>query len=238
MVFVFYTKKFCVLCAKQQLLKELNCDTAFSIKLPAGLPLIGGVQLDIAESVVITWVVMAVILILSIILTSNLKVHNVSRRQLEGIVTGMIGEEGKRYVPYLVSVLLYLGISNIIGLFGMKPPTKDLNVTAALALMSIILVEAAGIRKKGVGGWVKSFTEPIAIVTPINILEVFIKPLSLCMRLFGNVLGAFVIMELLKLLVPVALPVPFSFYFDIFDGLIQAYVFVFLTSMYIKEAIE
>ena len=221
-----------------ELLKELNCDTAFSIKLPAGLPLIGGVQLDIAESVVITWVVMAVILILSIILTSNLKVHNVSRRQLvaetivtklEGIVTGMIGEEGKRYVPYLVSVLLYLGISNIIGLFGMKPPTKDLNVTAALA---------AGIRKKGVGGWIKSFTEPIAIVTPINILEVFIKPLSLCMRLFGNVLGAFVIMELLKLLVPVALPVPFSFYFDIFDGLIQAYVFVFLTSMYIKEAIE
>ena len=92
-----------------ELLKELNCDTAFSIKLPAGLPLIGGVQLDIAESVVITWVVMAVILILSIILTSNLKVHNVSRRQLvaetivtklEGIVTGMIGEEGKRYVPY------------------------------------------------------------------------------------------------------------------------------------------
>lgn len=65
-----------------ELLKELNCDTAFSIKLPAGLPLIGGVQLDIAESVVITWVVMAVILILSIILTSNLKVHNVSRRQL------------------------------------------------------------------------------------------------------------------------------------------------------------
>ena len=98
----------------------------------------------------------------------------------------MIGEEGKRYVPYLVSVLLYLGISNIIGLFGMKPPTKDLNVTAALALMSIILVEAAGIRKKGVGGWIKSFTEPIAIVTPINILEVFIKPLSLCMRLFGT----------------------------------------------------
>ena len=160
------------------------------------------------------------------------------RDEVEGIVTGMIGEEGKRYVPYLVSVLLYLGISNIIGLFGMKPPTKDLNVTAALALMSIILVEAAGIRKKGVGGWIKSFTEPIAIVTPINILEVFIKPLSLCMRLFGNVLGAFVIMELLKLLVPVALPVPFSFYFDIFDGLIQAYVFVFLTSMYIKEAIE
>ena len=104
--------------------------------------------------------------------------------------------------------------------------------------MSIVLVQYAGIHKKGFKGWLKSFTQPMAIVTPINILELFIKPLSLCMRLFGNVLGAFVIMELLKSLIPVVLPVPFSFYFDIFDGLIQAYVFVFLTSLYIKEAVE
>ena len=72
----------------------------------------------------------------------------------------------------------------------------------------------------------------------INILELFIKPLSLCMRLFGNVLGAFVIMELIKILMPAVAPVPFSLYFDIFDGLIQAYVFVFLTSLYIREAVE
>lgn len=75
-------------------------------------------------------------------------------------------------------------------------------------------------------------------MTPINILELFIKPLSLCMRLFGNVLGAFVIMELIKILAPAVAPVPFSLYFDIFDGLIQAYVFVFLTSLYIREAVE
>jgi F-type H+-transporting ATPase subunit a len=158
--------------------------------------------------------------------------------KLQDFVTGMIGEEGKAYVPYLCTVLLYIGLANIIGLFGMKPPTKDMNVTAALAIMSIILIEAAGIRKRGVKGWLKSFTQPIAIVTPINILEIFIRPLSLCMRLFGNVLGAFVIMELIKLLIPVAVPIPFSLYFDIFDGLIQAYVFVFLTSLFIKEAIE
>jgi len=58
------------------------------------------------------------------------------------------------------------------------------------------------------------------------------------MRLFGNVLGAFVVMELLKAIVPAIIPIPFSLYFDIFDGLIQAYVFVFLTSLFIKEAIE
>lgn len=222
------------------LLAELECETAFSFD-------IGTFHVDVLESVVITWVIMAFVLLLSVFLTRNLKVRDVSRRQLvletivvklQNFVAGMIGEEGKAYVPYLCTVLLYIGLANIIGLFGMKPPTKDMNVTAALAIMSIILIEAAGIRKRGVKGWLKGFTQPIAIVTPINILELFIRPLSLCMRLFGNVLGAFVIMELLKLLIPVVLPIPFSLYFDIFDGLIQAYVFVFLTSLFIKEAIE
>ena len=81
---------------------------------------------------------------------------------------------------------MYLGVANLLGILGFKPPTKDLNVTAALALMSIVLIETAGIRVKGLKGWLKSFTEPIAIVTPINIMEVFIKPLSLCMRLFAR----------------------------------------------------
>lgn len=223
----------------ENLLEELTCEDVFTI------PILGGI--GISESTVITWVVMAVLVLLALFLTRDLKVDHISRRQaaaemivvkLNGMVEGMAGEEAKEYIPYLVTVLLYIGVSNLIGLLGMKPPTKDLNVTAALAIMSIVLIEAAGIRKKGVKRWLKSFTEPIAIITPINILEVFIRPLSLCMRLFGNVLGAFVIMELIRQLVPVALPLPFSFYFDIFDGLIQAYVFVFLTSMYIKEAVE
>ena len=84
----------------------------------------------------------------------------------------------------------------------------------------------------------KRFAKPMAILTPINILEIFIRPLSLCMRLFGNVLGAFVIMELVTLVVPVGVPAILSLYFDVFDGLIQAYVFVFLTSLYIAEAVE
>ncbi len=224
----------------EELMEKLNAETAFTVHL-------GSLEIPVAESVVVSWVVIAVIGLLSFFLTRNLKTQNISRRQaaaefivtrLEGMVEGMIGEEGKEYVPYLITVLLYLGFSNIIGLFGMKPPTKDMNVTAALAIMSIVLVQAAGIRKKKVKGWLKSFTQPIAVVTPINILELVIKPLSLCMRLFGNVVGAFVIMELLICLVPVGIPLVFSMYFDIFDGLLQAYVFVFLTSMYIAEALE
>lgn len=230
-----------------ELLAELEVETAFTVTIPKVLPLLGGFKVEIAESVAVTWIIMAVVFLVSVFLTRDLKVNNVSRRQLiaetivvklENFVEGMVGEHGKVFVPYLATVLVFLGLSNTIGIFGMKPPTKDMNVTAALSLMSIVLIEYASVKKRGWKGYFGHFKEPIAIVTPINILELFIKPLSLCMRLFGNVLGAFVIMELIKLLIPVAVPIPFCFYFDVFDGLLQAYVFVFLTSLYIKEAIE
>ena len=222
-----------------RIMEELTCKTAFTIPVFGGIP--------IAESVAVSWIIMGVLVVLSIVLTRHLRVTEPTRRQvaletavagLEHIFDGILGEKGRRYVPYMVTVLLYIGVSNIIGLFGLKPPTKDLNVTAALALMSIILVETSGIRSKGLKGWLKSFADPSPVIAPMNLLEVIIRPLSLCMRLFGNVLGAFVIMELIKQLLPVALPVPFSLYFDIFDGLLQAYVFTFLTSMFIQEKIN
>ena len=221
------------------LMEELEAATAFTI------PIFGGI--DVAESTVISWVIMAIIMILTLVLTRNIKVENPGKLQvgveyvvesLQNIVRGIVGHEGERYVPYLATVLVFLGISNVFAVTGMKPPTKDLNVSAAVALMSIVLVQIASIRQNRVKGWLKGFTKPIAVVTPINIMELAIRPLSLCMRLFGNVLGAFVVMKLLEHLVPVILPAVFSLYFDFFDGLIQAYVFVFLTGLFIKEAIE
>ena len=104
--------------------------------------------------------------------------------------------------------------------------------------LSIFLIEYAGFHKKGLKGFLKSFAEPSPVMLPINILEIAIRPTSLCMRLFGNVLGSYVVMKLLEFICPAILPIPFSLYFDFFDGFIQAYVFVFLTSLFIKEAIE
>lgn len=221
------------------LLEELNCETVFTIPLFGGIP--------VYESVVVTWIIMAVVFLLCFLLVRNLNVENPERRQvaveaavkwLYDFFSETVGERGKQYIPYLSTVIIYIGIANLIGLLGFKPPTKDMNVTASLALMSIILIEVSGIRAKGTKGWLKSFAEPMPVILPINILEIFIKPLSLCMRLFGNVLGSFVIMELLKMVVPAIVPAVFSCYFDIFDGLIQAYVFVFLTGLFIKEATE
>lgn len=221
------------------MMEELDCKTAFTIPVFGGIP--------VAESVVITWVIMAILVIGSIVLVRGLRVENVSKKQLvlETIVGtlydffyDLLGEKGKRYIPYLMTVGIYIAFSNMIGLLGMKSPTKDVGVTGALALMSIVLIEYSGVHAKGPKKFLKSFAEPIPIMLPMNILEMFIRPLSLCMRLFGNILGAFVIMELIKYVAPVLVPIPFSMYFDIFDGFIQAYVFVFLTSLFIKETIE
>ena len=205
-------------------MEELNCDTAFTI------PLFGGIK--ISESVAVTWIIMAVVVLLCVIFVRNLSVENPGKAQL--LLESAIG----RYIPYLITVLIYIGIANIIGLFGFKPPTKDLNVTIALAVMSMCLIEYSGIHKNGLKHWVKHFAKPVPFVAPIMVLEIVIRPLSLCMRLFGNVLGAFVIMELLKIVAPAIIPIPFSFYFDIFDGFLQAYVFVFLTALFMNEEQE
>ena len=225
----------------EALAEELQTEVAFTIPLFGGIP--------VHESIVVMWGIMAFIMIAVLLLTRNLKiVPGRGQAMLESAVTwvnnfleGNMGKASRPYFAYLGTVLLLLGISNLIGMFGfgIKPPTKDINVTVAFALLSIILIEVSTFRAQGgLKGFLSSFTKPMAIMTPINIMEIGIRPLSLCMRLFGNVLGAIVVMALIKHLLPLIVPLPFSFYFDIFDGVIQAYVFVFLTSLYIKEAIE
>ena len=209
------------------------------------IPLFGGIP--IYDSVAVTWVIMAALVLLSKILVRNLRVEDPGKAQLflessigflRDFFLDLVGEEGKIYIPYLISTAVFIGAANLIGIVGFVPPTKDLNMTAALAVISIAVIEYAGFHKKGARGFLKSFAEPVAVILPINILEIFIRPISLCMRLFGNVLGSFVVMELIKLVVPVIIPIPFSFYFDIFDGVIQAYVFVFLTALFIKEQLD
>lgn len=214
---------------------------------PFDVPLLGPIH--ISESVVITWFIMAVVMVLVLVLTRKMEiVPKKGQALVEFAVTwvtdffeGNMGKAGRRYVPYLSTVFLYLAIANMIGMFGfgIKPPTKDINVTAALAVMSIILIEAATFRARGgLGGFFKSFLKPMPIMLPINIMELAIRPLSLCMRLFGNVLGAFVVMKLIEHVCGLIAPMVFSMYFDVFDGLIQAYVFVFLTSLFMAEGIE
>ena len=226
----------------KELAEELSIEEVLSFK-------IGNMNISVDESTVVSVIITVAMTVLALILTHNLKVEGeLSKRQLllelmytkaEEFFKGMLQPEAYRYIPWLMSVALYIGVANIIGLFGFKPPTKSMQVTAVLALTSIVLVEYAGIRAKGLGGRIKAFAKPIWLITPINILELFTKPMSLCMRLFGNVLAAFTIMELIKIVTRnILIPIIPSLYFDIFDGLLQAYIFVFLTTIYVHEAVE
>lgn len=200
----------------------------------------------VPESVVVTWVIMAFLVIASFLLTRNLKKTPTKGQALLELAIDSfnrfckenLGDHWRPFAPWIGTVALYLVCANLSGLAGLPPPTRDLTVTAALALMSMVLIYGAQFRYHGLKGGLKRFAEPTPLLLPINVMEVVIRPLSLCMRLFGNILASFVIMEMVKAIFPAVLPVPFSLYFDLFDGLIQTLVFVFLTTLFVGESVS
>jgi F-type H+-transporting ATPase subunit a len=213
------------------------------------------------------WLVMAIIIILAYIVTRNLKnVPDGKQNLVESFVKFItnfskdnMGHFGKHFVPYLGTLILFLIFSNIVSVFNIipiggilraitgvqafeemtiKPPTLDPNLTICFALISIFMVLFSSIRFRGLKGWLHYHIEPMPVMLPFKLMDYFVRTLSLSMRLFGNILGAFIIMELLYATIPFLVPAGFSIYFDLFDGILQAYVFVFLTSLYIAEAVE
>ena len=224
---------------KESLVSELGNKTAFTI------PVLGGVP--VADSVVVTWIIMSLLVVISLMLTRKLSVRSPGKVQvalewavqfLNGFVKTNIGTHWRPFAPWLGTVALYIGFSNLIGILGLTPPTKDISVTTALAIMSMLLIYGSQFRYNGLLGGLKKFAAPMPLLLPINLMEVVIRPLALCMRLFGNILGAYIIMEMLKFVAPVILPAIFSIYFDLFDGLIQTVVFVFLTTLFTGEGIK
>lgn len=211
-----------------------------------------GFEIEIGNTIVVTWIIMAAIILLAVLMTRRLSVDKPGRAQLllemlvefvNNMCEGSIGHHFKAFVPYIGTILLYLVFSNLITLFNfipgmhLYPPTKDINVTATLAIMSIVLVIFASFRYQGIKGWAKSLISPMPVMLPFKLLEYITKPLSLCLRLFGNVIAAFLIMELIMAFLP-PLGIPLSLYFDLFDGILQAYIFVYLTVVYLGEAVE
>lgn len=231
---------------------------------------IGGRSIPfITDTVVNMWIIMAVIMVATLLLTRKLtRIPSGGQKIAETLVDFVgnmaktqIGHHYKPFVPYLGTVLIFLAASNLIAIFniipdghdlaiffnnpalenfefGLHPPTKDFNVTLCLALFSIIIVVGSEFKYRGFKGWVRSFYTPTPISAFIKLLDYVVRPMSLCLRLFGNILGGFIVMTLLYMAMPVFAPAVIGIYFDIFDGCLQAYVFVFLTMLYIAEAVE
>ncbi|MDR0321529.1 MAG: F0F1 ATP synthase subunit A [Treponema sp.] len=236
-------------------MEELEIKTIFTIAF-------SGVEIPITETVIVSWIVMAILIIASVILTRKLKeIPKGSQTFLEAAVEflnnfskNQFGSFSKHLGPYMGALFLFLLLANIIPVlsplsfkafgfefappFPIRPPTRDINVTAALAVISILLLIVCGFAARGFKGWFKRLLYPVPFMLPFNIMEYGTRLISLSLRLFGNILGAFVLMSMIEKLFPAVLPAVFSLYFDFFDGLIQAMIFVFLTSLYISEAVK
>ncbi|MDE5715679.1 MAG: F0F1 ATP synthase subunit A [Anaeroplasmataceae bacterium] len=153
-----------------------------------------------------------------------------------------IGKRWKSYAPWFLSISIFIFISNMSAVFLLENPTGYVMVTLALAVTSFFVIQSAGIVSNGFLGYLKGFLDPNPIMLPMNIISEFSLPISLCLRLFGNVISGSVIAILIKgFLGWFSIPVmPFiNIVFDIGFGLIQTAVFVILsiifTSMKIKE---
>ncbi len=182
---------------------------------------------------------------------------------VDKFVIGNMGEKFRYMVPFVAALFATSLVSNMISLLGFRSPTADLNTEAAWAIVVFIMITAQKIKAGGLGGYFKGFTQPIPVLTPFNILSELATPISLACRHFGNILSGVVINGLLyaalalassKLLglipgavgaalshVPilaVGVPAILSVYFDWFTGVMQAYIFCMLTTMYIANAAE
>ncbi|MCR5311390.1 MAG: F0F1 ATP synthase subunit A [Lachnospiraceae bacterium] len=178
-------------------------------------------------------------------------------------VIGNMGEKFKYMVPFVATLMATSVVSNLISLTGLRSPTADLSTEAAWAVVVFIMITAQKIKASGLLGYLKGFTTPIAVMTPFNVLSELSTPVSMACRHFGNILSGIVINGLLYAalavlsskilgLIPgavgavlsqipildVGIPAVLSVYFDWFTGVIQAYIFCMLTTMYIANAAE
>merc|ERR1712003_287059 len=208
------------------------------------------------QVLLITWLVIAIILGISILGTSNLQqipkgLQNFVESVFEyvaGIAKDQIGEYHYRpWVPFVGTLFLFIFVSNWLGALipwklielpegELAAPTNDINTTVALAFLTSFAYFYAGLSKKGFG-YFKRYIQPIPLLLPINILEDFTKPLSLSFRLFGNVLADELTISVLTSLVPLVIPLPIML-LGIFAGSVQALIFSTLAAAYIAEALE
>ena len=202
--------------------------------------------LPINATILYTWVIMALLTVASMLITRSLRPDvppNRWRTTLEVIVQGIQGQieeiaQGpSRNLLYFVGTLfLFVALSNLLLVIpGFTPPTSSLSTTTALALAVLIAVPMFGITSRGLGGYLKTYLEPSFIMLPFNIISEFSRGISLAIRLYGNIMSGAVIAAILLGVAPFFFPVVMDV-LGLLTGLIQAYIFAILATVYISSA--
>ena len=183
---------------------ELAINGARIIATINNVPILGTV--NITQTLLVSWLVMAIITGLCIWLGSGLTVTNISRKQavaemgvnaLLNFVRGNMGKEFDHYIPLVGTIFISSVISNLISLVGIWSPTADLMTELAWALVVFVLITYHKIKSSGIGGYLKGFLDPIFVMAPINVMSECFTPISMACRHFGNILSGTVINALI-----------------------------------------
>ena len=160
--------------------------------------------------------------------------------KLDGMVESAMGKNASKFANYIGTIFIFILISNISGLFGLRPPTADYGVTFTLGVMTFAIIHFNKFKHQKVSGVIKGLCGPWVFGAPINIIGDLAVPISLSLRLFANVLSGTVMMALVYGLlkwIAIIWPAALHVYFDLFSGAIQTYVFCMLTMTYVSDAI-
>ncbi len=217
---------------------------------PARMDILG---MSVSSSVVVSWIVIAILGIVAVLI----RIFAVPRFRetprglqlvLETAVSAIndltkekYGHKNDGLSAYFFAMgALFLGTA-IVELFGFRPPTTDLSMTFSYALITFILINVFGIYKKGIKGRARAYVKPNAIIAPFKLISDLAVPISLACRLFGNMLGGMIVVELIYFALgafSVGIPAVLGLYFNAFHPLIQFFIFINLSLTFIGEAVE
>lgn len=198
------------------------------------------------------WIVSLIILLIAVLANRTLKratdVPGAFQNALEyaydmlaNMTGGILGGNAKKFVNYIGTIFLFILLSNLSGLLGLRAPTADYGVTFLLGMFTFFIVNYQGIKNRGVRHFTSLF-EPTPILFPINLIGELANPLSISLRLFANLLSGVIIMGLwygmMPIFVNIGIPAALHVYCDLFSGCIQTYVFCMLTMVYINDKME
>ena len=207
-----------------------------------------GITFNLTESVIVQWIVILILLAVILILTHNMKVIPETRRQaaaemivsfFSNTVDESMGTKYYRYKPYIATLFCFVLISGLMGLLGLRSPAADVSVTGTWAVITFIMTQFNRGKTGKLKGYMKSFVEPLPFMLPFNIIGEFANPLSMALRLFGNMVAGMVIGGLIYFALgnfAILVPAVASLYFDIFSAVIQSYIFIMLTMSYVSSA--
>lgn len=214
-----------------------------------------GNEIIVPDTIVNMWIVTILLAIFAFIVNNKIKKANAGEvpsnflnvveilvESIENLVNSTMGPQNMKFSPYILTLALFLAVANLFGLIGLSPPTSDYSVTLSLALITFVLTQYWSFKNAGgLGGYLKGFTEPMAFLTPLNVIGEIANPISLSFRLFGNIMSGGIIMGLLYQALGIIAPVvaaPLHAYFDVFSGLLQTFIFIMLTMIFVGGIAE